>query len=148
MRRISFSVRHCIEEAFALVASQAKAKHLPITYELCPSVPAQVIGDVTRLKQILVNLLSNAIKFTPEGAIKITVSGERLSPTSGYRLQFAVYDSGIGIPTSKFERLFQPFTQVDASTAREYGGTGLGLANRTAALHTHAGSAVGDERGG
>jgi CheY-like chemotaxis protein/HPt (histidine-containing phosphotransfer) domain-containing protein len=89
-------------------------------------VPSTVISDVTRLRQILANLLSNAVKFTKSGEISVTVSSRR-DCGRGY-IQFAVKDTGIGIPKDRMDRLFQSFSQIDSSTTRQYGGTGLGLA--------------------
>ena len=84
-------------------------------------------ADVTRVRQILVNLLSNAVKFTNAGEIVISVSSHLLADNQ-YELQFAVRDTGIGIPQDRRDRLFKSFSQVDSSTTRQYGGTGLGLA--------------------
>jgi CheY-like chemotaxis protein len=91
-------------------------------------VPPVIVGDVTRLRQIMVNLLSNAVKFTEQGEVVVTVErrGEVTSPLQ--ELHFAVRDTGIGIPPDRMDRLFRSFSQVDASTTRKYGGTGLGLA--------------------
>ena len=87
------------------------------------------MGDETRLRQILINLLGNAVKFTQHGEVTLTVSSHMLAePADTYELLFVVHDSGIGIPPERQERLFQSFSQVDASTTRKYGGTGLGLA--------------------
>ncbi len=91
-----------------------------------PGVPQTVVGDVTRLRQILTNLVGNALKFTSRGEIGVTVQAEE--QPDGCLLRFQVRDTGIGIPADRLERLFQPFTQADASTSRRYGGTGLGLA--------------------
>jgi CheY-like chemotaxis protein len=86
-----------------------------------------ILGDPTRLSQILVNLLSNAVKFTETGEISVSVSGKRLEGEN-YEIHFAIKDTGIGIPRDKMERLFKSFSQIDSSTTRKYGGTGLGLA--------------------
>ena len=96
-------------------------------YTIENDVPSVILGDPTRLGQILTNLLNNAVKFTERGKVTISVSG-RKQEDSTYEIHFAVEDTGIGIPEDKIERLFQPFSQVDASTTRKYGGTGLGLA--------------------
>ena len=87
----------------------------------------RVVGDVTRLRQVLLNLLSNAIKFTEEGEVVVHIGAERQASDS-YRLHLAVRDTGIGIPQDRMDGLFSSFSQVDASTTRRYGGTGLGLA--------------------
>jgi signal transduction histidine kinase/DNA-binding response OmpR family regulator len=122
-----FDVRRCIEDALDLVAAQAFAKGLDLSYHLDPAVPPVLVSDATRVRQILVNLLSNAVKFTPAGDVAVTVSA---SPTADQRfeIRFAVEDTGIGIPPERIDRLFQSFSQVDATTTRKYGGTGLGLA--------------------
>jgi CheY-like chemotaxis protein len=94
-------------------------------------VPHIIIGDDTRLKQIVVNLLSNAVKFTATGEVFLQVESERMGATAGvedYELRISVRDTGIGIPADKIDRLFQSFSQVDSSTTRHFGGTGLGLA--------------------
>ena len=92
-------------------------------------MPEWVVSDITRLRQILVNLLSNAVKFTSKGAVTLRVSVKEIDQQhQNYQLLFAVKDTGIGIPKDRFDRLFQPFSQIDSSTTRQYGGTGLGLA--------------------
>ncbi|RMG98977.1 MAG: hybrid sensor histidine kinase/response regulator [Chloroflexi bacterium] len=123
-----FSLRQCVEEALDLVATQAAQKNLDLAYLMDPSLPAIVVGDVTRLRQILVNLLSNGVKFTHEGEVVVLINGRPLDSSNRFELHFTVRDTGIGIPKDRQDRLFQSFTQVDASTTRKYGGTGLGLA--------------------
>jgi PAS domain S-box-containing protein len=135
--RQPFDLRGCVEAALELVARPAAEKGLDLAYELRPGTPEAIVGDGARLRQILLNLLNNAVKFTERGEVVLTVEAERLaapaaSPDGGaddrFRLHFAVRDTGIGIPADRVERLFQSFSQVDASTTRRYGGTGLGLA--------------------
>ncbi len=127
----AFNLRECIESALDLLSTKAAEKGLDLLYEIADGVPADVRGDVTRLRQILVNLTGNALKFTESGEVEVTV---RLAPAAEPRadakreLLFAVRDTGIGIPAEAQARLFSSFTQVDASTTRKYGGTGLGLA--------------------
>jgi PAS domain S-box-containing protein len=136
-----FDLRDCIEETLDLVATQAFEKGLDIAYVIDGRTPLTISGDITRLRQILLNLLSNAVKFTEQGEVVLNVglSGVSESPksesdgaqpiTSGqHTIHFAVKDTGIGIAPDRMNRLFQSFSQVDASTARKYGGTGLGLA--------------------
>src|SRR5262245_3105862 len=125
--RAPFDLRECVESALELVAAGALKKGLDLAYDLDPSVPGALFGDVTRLRQILINLLNNAVKFTERGEVVITVDAE---PIEGdrHRIHFAVRDTGIGIPEDRMDRLFESFSQVDRSTTRRYGGTGLGLA--------------------
>jgi CheY-like chemotaxis protein/HPt (histidine-containing phosphotransfer) domain-containing protein len=122
-----FDVRECVEQALDLLAPAAAAKGLELAYTFGADVPSSLVGDITRLRQILVNLLSNAVKFTPAGEVDVTIDSER-TPAGSYRLHGRVRDTGIGIPADRLDRLFQSFSQVDASTTRHYGGTGLGLA--------------------
>lgn len=132
LERHAFEVRRCVEDALDLLAPAASEKNLDLAYMLEPGVPATILADATRLRQILVNLLSNAIKFTHHGEVVITVSATTneaggAGATGDCRLAFAVRDTGIGIPAHRIEDIFSSFTQVDASTTRKYGGTGLGL---------------------
>ena len=138
----AFDMRECLERALDLVAPKAADKGLDLAYLIHEQVPEAIVGDVTRLRQIIINLLSNAIKFTEKGEVVLTVrlvAGEQTDATQGVpepapegeqpvRLQFTVRDTGIGIPLERQTRLFQSFSQMDASTTRRYGGTGLGLA--------------------
>ncbi|BAQ65152.1 response regulator [Geminocystis sp. NIES-3709] len=121
-----------IEESLDLLAPKANSKNLELIYFIPPEIPSTVNGDVTRLRQILVNLLSNSIKFTKTGEIVLSVGIYNSVPINNhvteYELIFTVKDTGIGIPPSRMDRLFKAFSQVDASTTRNYGGTGLGLA--------------------
>ncbi len=116
-----------VEEAFELVAEKAREKQLALLFEMNDDVPFYVLGDATRLRQILLNLLANAINFTAKGEIRLTLIARRTS-SGGIELEGQVRDTGIGIPADRADKLFQPFMQVDASTTRKYGGTGLGLA--------------------
>ncbi len=122
-----FELKECIEDAYDLLASKAVEKKLDLLHLIDKDVPPFIVGDVTRLRQILVNLVSNAIKFTNDGEVFISV--KNLSKkTDELVLQFAVKDTGIGIPAEKLEVIFESFSQVDSTTTRKYGGTGLGLA--------------------
>lgn len=141
-----FDLRDCIEGAFRLITSRAAEKRLDLAYIIDEQVPRILLGDMMRLRQILVNLLSNAIKFTESGEVVIHVSGARsevldeammlntpdevdttaLSPII-YNLHIVVQDTGIGIPPAHIESIFAPFNQADGSTIRKYGGMGLGL---------------------
>src|SRR5579862_2678242 len=122
-----FDLRACIEESLQLLASKVHEKKLDLAYELDDTIPTTVIGDVTRLRQILVNLVGNAVKFTAEGEVIIKVVPAELGSRAGM-LHFTVRDTGIGIPKNKQDRLFKSFSQADSSTMRHFGGTGLGLA--------------------
>jgi CheY-like chemotaxis protein/nitrogen-specific signal transduction histidine kinase len=127
-----FDLRSCIEEALDLLAPKAAEKKLDLAYQMEDEVPVQVIGDVTRFRQVLVNLLSNGIKFTATGEVVVQVkllSALAKAQSQGpLHLHFSVADTGIGIPVDRLARLFKSFSQADASTTRHYGGTGLGLA--------------------
>ena len=140
-----FDLRECVESAMDLLRVKAAEKGLELACQIAPDVPPAIVGDVTRLRQILVNLLSNAVKFTEAGRgggdvnlesgnLKLETGDpkletrDQLHASSFQRLHFAVRDTGIGIPADRLDRLFQAFSQVDASTTRKYGGTGLGLA--------------------
>jgi PAS domain S-box-containing protein len=132
LERRRFVLRDSIEAALDLVAASAAAKALDLAFLLDPRAPVSLVGDATRLGQILANLLTNAVKFTDEGEVVLSVESRRVAEADGrgaemYELHFAVRDTGIGIPKERIDRLFLSFSQVDASTTRRYGGTGLGL---------------------
>ena len=122
-----FDLRACIEESLELMSPTAAEKALEMVYLIEPGTPEGMVGDATRVRQILVNLLSNATKFTDRGEIVVTLASRHLG-RSRYEFHFAVRDSGIGIPPDRIHQLFKPFSQIDTSTTRNYGGTGLGLA--------------------
>ncbi|MDQ6907141.1 MAG: PAS domain S-box protein, partial [Chloroflexota bacterium] len=122
-----FDLRDCLEDALDLLATRATEKNLDLAYLIDDGVPGTPVGDVTRLRQVLVNLVGNAIKFTATGEVVVSVSSH-LTADHRHTVQFAVRDTGIGIPPERMDRLFKSFSQVDASTTRMYGGTGLGLA--------------------
>ena len=139
-----FNLLICIKEVLALFHIKAEEKNVGLSFNIAPSVPTIIVGDVTRIRQILVNLIGNATKFAANGKVHLnvnasTVSNELLdelldtnsqhqNADQKYELLFSVSDSGIGIPKDRIEQLFQAFTQVELSTSRTYGGTGLGLA--------------------
>ena len=127
LERQPFALQECIEEAIDIVAVNASEKGLRLGYSFENDMPLVIIGDPARLRQILVNLLSNAVKFTEKGEVSVSLSSLMLEG-GDYDIHFAIRDTGIGIPQDKADRLFQPFSQIDASMARKYGGTGLGLA--------------------
>jgi CheY-like chemotaxis protein len=121
-----FDIRTCIEEVLDLFAGKAAKADLDLIYQIDYNVPPQISGDSLRLRQVLINLVGNAIKFTQRGEIFVGV--HLLNSNVGQvQLGFEVRDTGIGIPSEKLDRLFKAFTQVDSSTTRKYGGTGLGL---------------------
>jgi PAS domain S-box-containing protein len=132
LENLPFDLPTCIEESLDLFAMQAASKRLDLAYHVAEDIPAWVMGDITRLRQIMVNLVNNAVKFTPEGSITIEVKQRQrpLAASSDSRLllEIGVNDTGIGIPAERIDRLFKPFSQVDSSTTRRFGGTGLGLA--------------------
>lgn len=131
LEETEFDVYQCVESAIDLVTEPATTKNLELICSIDPQVPQTIVGDTTRLRQVLVNLLSNAVKFTHQGevSLSVTVDGNGTEALEGaYKLRFAVADTGIGIPADRMDRLFRSFSQVDSSTTRKYGGTGLGLA--------------------
>jgi signal transduction histidine kinase/AmiR/NasT family two-component response regulator/HPt (histidine-containing phosphotransfer) domain-containing protein len=139
----SFNLRRCVEETLDMLASKAAEKSLDLLYHIEPSTPSEVIGDASRVRQILINLVSNAVKFTTQGEILVEVRAE---PVAGRTHQagsgaealsearpianivFSVHDTGIGLSPEWLSRLFQPYTQAESSITRRFGGTGLGLA--------------------
>lgn len=130
-----FDLRSCIEGAMDLLAPKAAEKGLELGYLISSDTPLMLKGDITRLRQILVNLLGNSVKFTDSGEVIVSVRSTPLSTDrqeiedagQKFQIQFSVKDTGIGIVSDKMGRLFKPFSQIDASTTRQYGGTGLGL---------------------
>lgn len=127
LERQPFDLHRCIKDALELMASKAEEKGIGLSYFIDNQIPLAINGDSVRLRQILVNLVSNAVKFTEKGEVEVRVEpvGE---PVGGREIHIAIKDTGIGIPGDRVDRLFQSFSQVDASTTRKYGGTGLGLA--------------------
>ncbi|MBI2516341.1 MAG: response regulator [Opitutae bacterium] len=124
LERAPFDLRQCVEDALDLFAAKSAEKKVELVCRIAPTVPPAVLGDVTRLRQVIVNLVGNSLKFTATGEVVVTVA-----PTArAGQLHFTVRDTGIGIPEDRRDRLFQPFSQVDSSTTRKYGGSGLGLA--------------------
>jgi PAS domain S-box-containing protein len=121
-----FSLRSAVDEVLRLAALGAEAKGVELVADIGPGVPDDVVGDVSRLRQILTNLVGNAVKFTPAGEVVVRV--EAAAGPAAPRFAFAVRDTGVGIPADKLRAIFEPFTQADGSTTRRYGGTGLGLA--------------------
>ncbi|MEI6654173.1 MAG: CHASE domain-containing protein [Verrucomicrobiota bacterium] len=135
---LDFNLVTLLDSCTELLAPQAHKTGLDFTCVIAPDVPSHLSGDPGRLRQILLNLVGNAIKFTPQGAVTVEVSRVSATATSSV-LRFAVRDTGIGIPAAKQALLFQKFSQVDASTARQFGGTGLGLAISKQLVHLMGG---------
>ncbi len=119
---IPFDLAETVEETCALLAPRAYAKNLELNLFVAPELAPQRLGDPTRIRQVLTNLVGNAVKFTETGEVTVT-----LQPGENDRVRFEVRDTGIGMSPQVQEKLFQPFTQADASTTRRFGGTGLGL---------------------
>ena len=138
-----FSPRDLVESVATLLRGQAEAKGLALHIEADPSLPAALVGDDSRLRQVLLNLLSNAVKFTAKGMVWVFVGCEREEHGIA-RVRFSVMDTGIGIPTDRRHRLFKRFSQVDNSTARQFGGTGLGLSICKSLVEVMGGSIVVD----
>ncbi|RXK55770.1 response regulator [Oleiharenicola lentus] len=126
-----FELAQCIEEAVDIFAGAAAGKGIELAAYIDPAVPACILGDITRLRQVLVNLLNNGVKFTSRGHVTVEVSSTPAAAgeqSDQVRIEFRITDTGIGIAPDRQHLLFRPFSQVDASTTRKYGGTGLGLA--------------------
>jgi GAF domain-containing protein/CheY-like chemotaxis protein/HPt (histidine-containing phosphotransfer) domain-containing protein len=123
-----FDLRECVEAVVDLIGPIAQRKGLEITYGIEPGTPETAVGDASRLRQIMLNLLNNAVKFTEEGEIAVHVEATEAPAPERIAFHVMIRDTGIGIPSERIDRLFQSFTQVDASTSRRFGGTGLGLA--------------------
>ncbi len=123
---VAFNIRDLVEETARALALRAHEKGLEVTCDVPPEVPEYVVGDVTRIRQVMVNLVGNAIKFTQQGEVELEVT---LKSQTADRLclQFSVRDTGIGIPQDKQKMIFDAFSQADGSTTRKFGGTGLGL---------------------
>jgi PAS domain S-box-containing protein len=126
LERTGFSLKDHLEKVTEMVMARAHEKGLALVCEIAPDVPTELVGDSTRLRQVLLNLLGNAIKFTQSGEVSLRVAPDAgsLVPTA---LRFTVSDTGIGIPAEKLGRVFERFTQADSSTTRRFGGSGLGL---------------------
>jgi PAS domain S-box-containing protein len=154
LEEFDFDVHRLVDDIVEMFAEQVQAKGLRLSHAVAPEVPPAVRGDADRLKQVLVNLTNNAIKFTERGQITVRVAVEKGArrqeaggsrgklggePADGCTLRFEVADTGIGIPPDRLDRLFKSFSQVDASTTRKFGGTGLGLAVCKQLVELHGG---------
>jgi len=127
LERNAIDLPSTMREAVGAFKAQAADKGLSLELQVQPELPRGVMGDVTRLRQVLGNLIGNAVKFTESGAVRVHVSGIQVEEER-YDLRFQVQDTGIGISQDRLQEIFEPFTQADASTTRRFGGTGLGLA--------------------
>ena len=123
---LAFSIQDIVFEAVRVLAIEAHKKGLELVVDVPPDVPLRVVGDPTRLRQVIINLVGNAIKFTERGEVGIKVRLDRIAGHSVY-LHFSIRDTGIGVPPDKQQAIFEAFSQVDVSTTRRFGGTGLGL---------------------
>ncbi len=126
LESVGFDLPDLLAQTCDLAGVKSRKKGLEVTWEILPDVPAGLVGDPTRLRQILLNLLGNSLKFTEHGGLKVVVERDLEGGALGC-LRFAVSDTGIGIPADKLASVFENFTQADSSTTRQYGGTGLGL---------------------
>ena len=125
---LPFDLETCLRTTLDLSRTQAAVRDIALHLQIDPALPRRYTGDANRLRQILLNLVSNAVKFTEHGRVILSVAASPDASPAGPALRFTVQDTGIGIPADRLDRLFRPFSQVDASTTRKYGGTGLGLA--------------------
>jgi PAS domain S-box-containing protein len=136
LNQFPFDLRNCVEEALDLLAPKAREKHLDLVHIIHEDLPASLVGDDQRLRQVLLNLVGNAVKFTDKGEICVEITGQALPPLEHagteardlWEISFAVRDTGIGIPHENMDLLFKVFSQIDATASRAQGGTGLGLA--------------------
>jgi CheY-like chemotaxis protein/HPt (histidine-containing phosphotransfer) domain-containing protein len=126
LERTGFSLNDHLEKVMEMVAARAHEKGLALVCEIAPNAPNDLVGDPTRLRQVLLNLLGNAIKFTQSGEVSLRVAPDA-NPSVPTALRFTVSDTGIGIPSEKLGRVFERFTQADSSATRRFGGSGLGL---------------------
>jgi PAS domain S-box-containing protein len=127
IEKIEFSLEHMLSQTMKTVAFRAHQKNLELLLHIAPDLPDWLVGDPGRMRQILLNLVGNAIKFTEHGEIEVSVERAKVMAGDGLTLHFSVRDTGIGIPASKIDMIFDSFSQADTSTTRKYGGTGLGL---------------------
>lgn len=124
----AFDVREAVEDSLELITPEANRKGLEVCSFIASDCPQRVLGDVTRLRQVLTNLLGNSVKFTSHGEIDVSVEAMPVADSPDqYLLRFSVRDTGIGMSASQLEKIFEPFIQADDSTTRRFGGTGLGL---------------------
>jgi len=128
LEKVPLNLPAMLDSMVGIYSAQASEKGLSLSWQAAHDLPAQIVSDPVRLRQILSNLVANALKFTEHGSVSIRVSAEPLATVDALKLHFSVVDTGIGIPSDKLEMIFAPFSQAESSTTRKYGGTGLGLA--------------------
>ncbi len=128
LEKVSLALPEMLDSMVGIYSAQAGAKGLQLAWRAENELPAHIVSDPVRLRQILSNLVGNALKFTERGSVTIKVRAERLAAVDALKLHFSVSDTGIGIETDKLQMIFAPFSQAESSTTRKYGGTGLGLA--------------------
>jgi GAF domain-containing protein/CheY-like chemotaxis protein len=146
-----FSPSDCIESALDLMGPAVAKKKLELAYSVESDLPAAIVGDLGRVRQIVLNLLSNAVKFTESGEVVVTVGASPVEldgrRRTAWEIRIDVRDTGIGIPPDRMDRLFQSFSQADASISRRFGGTGLGLAISRRLAEAMGGSITADSTG-
>src|SRR5574337_375509 len=139
VEEVGFYLREVVEGVAEVLSIRAQKKGLELTCYVDPALPSRVLGDPTRLRQVLVNLVGNAIKFTERGEVAIQVEQTPTETPGHVGLHFLVADTGIGIPEHQQSRIFDPFAQADATTTRRFGGSGLGLSISKALVELRGG---------
>jgi CheY-like chemotaxis protein/anti-sigma regulatory factor (Ser/Thr protein kinase) len=127
IEHVAFNLRAAVEEVMDLFSQKSSKQKIDLLYEIDYQLPQQIVGDGLRLKQVLINLINNALKFTDKGEVLCKINLNKVLDNNNLEITFSIIDTGIGIPHDKLVDLFKPFTQLDSSTTRKYGGTGLGL---------------------
>src|SRR5262249_55151913 len=127
IEEVAFDLTTLLESTLEIVAPKARAKSLDLVIDIAKPTPRFLRGDPGRIRQVLLNLLGNAVKFTQSGSVKIVVTPQEQTAQS-IHLRLDVRDTGVGMAADRLDRLFQSFSQADASVSRRFGGTGLGLA--------------------
>jgi signal transduction histidine kinase/ActR/RegA family two-component response regulator len=138
LEKLPFDIRTSALECVKEQQPQAARNGIELTVEVAPEVPARILGDPLRIRQILSNLIANAVKFTEHGSVNIRIDGQ-LTAAREFSMQIAVHDTGTGIPADRLLSVFDKFTQADGSVSRKYGGTGLGLAITQKLVEMHGG---------
>eukprot|EP00026_Physarum_polycephalum_P006601 Phypoly_transcript_06650.p1 GENE.Phypoly_transcript_06650~~Phypoly_transcript_06650.p1 ORF type:complete len:554 (+),score=78.16 Phypoly_transcript_06650:185-1663(+) len=126
--RSEISLQQCVEESLYAILPSARHKKLELIVDIDPKAPDRVLGDIIRLRQVMLNLLNNAVKFTDAGFIALSLTASEIEGSEAWKFNFSIHDTGCGVPTESQGKLFQMFSQVDISSTRRYGGTGIGLA--------------------